>query len=270
MNTPSILRDIVLSKTSELLQQKSLVPLNELKKSIVAQQPPLNFMQALMGNTVSLIAEVKKASPSRGLLCPDFNPVFLASTYSDNGASAISVLTDPRFQGELDHIVQIKESGLVRTTPILRKDFIFDPYQVYEARANGADAILLIAAILSEKQMSDLKTLAESLGMNCLIEIHDKAELEFVLDVGVEIVGINNRDLRTFTTDLKVTEDLAPLIPDGKIIVSESGISNYSHIERISRLGVNAVLVGEALVTSADVSGAIKTLMGQDAPTVDP
>ena len=166
---------------------------------------------------IRLIAEVKKASPSRGLLSPDFDPVRLAGTYVANGAAAVSCLTDPRFQGELAHLSAIKKSGASGGAPVLRKDFIFDPYQVYEARAAGADAILLIVAILELcAAPGTCWRPPTSLGMQCLVEVHDEGELETAVDSGAGIIGINNRDLHTFTTDLAVTVRLAPLVPKGK------------------------------------------------------
>jgi len=265
LSTPSILKEIVKSKSMELETQKSLVSLNELHHLISTQPAALDFKKAISGNRVSLIAEVKKASPSKGLLCPNFDPVKIAGTYTENGASAISVLTDPRFQGELQHIVDIKNSGVSKDLPILRKDFIFDDYQVYEARANRADAILLIAAILEETQLRELKQLSYSMGMHTLIEIHNAPELEMVLKVNPEIIGINNRDLNTFTTDIKVTEHLSQLIPPEKLIVSESGISTSEHIDTVSTFGVKAVLVGEALVTSTDIAASVQHLTNQNS-----
>ncbi|MSQ06601.1 MAG: indole-3-glycerol phosphate synthase TrpC [Dehalococcoidia bacterium] len=259
---PSILDKIVAEKRQELAQQKNLAPLASLQERISAQTAPLDFAAALQGRQVRLIAEVKKASPSRGLLCPDFDPVRLAGIYAANGAAAISVLTDPRFQGELEHIVQIKQSGASRRAPVLRKDFIFDPYQVYEARAIGADALLLIVAILTPSQLSKLLALSRQLGMACLVEVHNPEELTTALNAGARIIGINNRNLHTFTTDLSVTEGLAPQVPTGKIIVSESGINSPADLRRLSRLGVNAVLVGEALVTAPDIAGKVRELAG--------
>ena len=263
---PNLLDEIVAAKTKELALQKDQVGQRELESRISGLAPPLNLSGALMSGEVRLIAEVKKASPSRGLLCPDFDPVLLAKTYADNGAAAISVLTDPRFQGEPEHIVQIKSSGASQRAPVLRKDFIFDPYQVYEARAVGADAILLIVAILEPGQLKELLALSMSLWMQCLVEVHDQAELETALEAGAEVIGINNRDLRTFTTDLAVTEGLAPLVPWGKIIVSESGISSRGDMARLGAIGVSAVLVGEALVTASDVAGKVRELTGQPVP----
>ena len=267
---PNILDEIVAAKTQELAQQKLAVSLDDLKTSIAVQPKALSLAAALGAGGVQLIAEVKKASPSRGLLRPDFDPVELADIYSSNGAAAISVLTDPRFQGELEHIVQIKRSGASRTAPVLRKDFIFDPYQVYEARFAGADAILLIGAILSPSQIKEYLAIASELGMDCLVEVHNEQEMEIATDAGAEIIGINNRDLRTFKTDLGITERLAPLVPEGKIVVSESGIHQPAHLTQLAGCGVDAVLVGEALVTSNDVAGKVRELAGQTVSRAKP
>jgi indole-3-glycerol phosphate synthase len=259
---PSILDKIVAEKRQELAHQKKLAPLPALQQRAALQTAPLDLAAALQGGQVRLIAEVKKASPSRGLLCQDFDPVRLAGIYASNGAAAISVLTDPRFLGELEHIVQIKQAGVSRRAPVLRKDFIFDPYQVYEARAAGADALLLIVAILSPGQLGELLALSRKLGMECLVEVHNPEELTTALDSGAQIIGINNRDLHTFTTDLAVTEALVPRVPKGKVIVSESGISSAADVRRLARLGVNAVLVGEALVTAPDIAAKVRELAG--------
>ena len=264
----SILDEIVSAKRQELALQKESVSLDMLQARIAAQPRPFNLSGALMGGGMRLIAEVKKASPSRGLLCPDFDPVRLAGIYASNGAAAISVLTDPRFLGELDHLTQIKESGVSQRAPVLRKDFLFDPYQIYEARAAGADALLLIVAILSPRQLKELLGLSRDLWMQCLVEVHDEAELQVALDAGAEVIGINNRDLRDFTTDLAVTERLVPLVPRGKIVVSESGISNQEHLQRLARARVNGVLVGEALVTAPDVGEKVREFTGQAVPQV--
>ena len=263
---PSILDDIVAAKRGELAEQQARTPLEALQESAAAQPRPLNLSGALMGGGVRLIAEVKKASPSRGLLAPDFDPVRLASTYVSNGAAAVSCLTDPRFQGELAHLARIKETGASRRVPVLRKDFIFDPYQVYEARAAGADGILLIVAILEPDQLKSLLETAQNLWMQCLVEVHDETELETAVEAGAEIIGINNRDLHTFTTDLAVTEELAPKAPRGKVIVSESGIFTHDDVRRLGRLRVNAVLVGEALVTAPDIAAKVRELSGQRQP----
>ena len=197
---------------------------------------------------------------------PDFDHLKLAETYAGNGAAAISCLTDPRFQGELDHLREIKATGASQRTPVLRKDFIFDPYQIVETRAAGADALLLIVAILEPSQLKELLEATQAHWMQCLVEVHDEGELDTALDAGAEIIGINNRDLHTFTTDLAVTERLAPLVPRGKQVVSESGIFSREHLRRLDRAGVSAALVGEALVTAHDVGEKVRELTGQKAP----
>ena len=267
---PNILDEIVAAKTKELAEQKAAVPLRALTDKIASQRPALSLSDALNAGGVRLIAEVKKASPSRGLLRPNFDPVGLAGTYSANGASAISILTDPRFQGELDHIVQVKTAGASGVAPVLRKDFIFDPYQVHEAKAAGADAILLIVAILAPSQIKEYLQLARSLGMDCLVEVHDPSEVHVALDAGAEIIGINNRDLRTFVTDLQVTRDLAPLVPEDKVLVSESGIHSPDDLRALSPFGVNAVLVGESIVTSEDVAQKVRELASAVVPVAAP
>lgn len=264
---PNILDEIVAAKRIELAESKTQVSLAELETAAAGQPRPLNLSGALLGGGVRLIAEVKKASPSRGLLMPDFDHLKLADTYANNGAAAISCLTDPRFQGELEHLRQIKATGSSQRAPVIRKDFIFDPYQVVETRATGADAMLLIVAILEPTQLKELLDAAQSHWMQCLVEVHDESELETAVDAGAEIIGINNRDLRTFTTDLSVTERIAPLIPRGKQIVSESGIFTRDHLRQMNKVRVNAVLVGEALVTAPDVGEKVRELTGQKAPT---
>ena len=258
----TILESIVEQKRSEVEAQKRAVPLEALEERIARQSIPANLSGALMGDRVRLIAEIKRASPSRGLLCPDFNPVRLASIYADNGAAAISVLTDPRFQGTLEHIEQVKTAVLSRNVPVLRKDFIFDPYQVYEAKAYGADALLLIAAILSPQELKELLALSQHFWLQCLVEVHSEEELEAALQAGAEIIGINNRDLHTFHTDISMTERLAPSVPQGKILVSESGINSQEHMVKLSRLGVHAALVGEALLTAPDMAAKVRELAG--------
>lgn len=259
-DVPSILDKIVAAKREELADAQRAAPLADLQRLVAEQARPLSLSAALRGGEIRLIAEVKKASPSRGLLSPDFDPVRLAGTYVANGAAAVSCLTDPRFQGELAHLSAIKQSGASGSAPVLRKDFIFDPYQVYEARAAGADGILLIVAILELPQLGELLDLAHSLGMECLVETHDEGELETAVKAGADIVGINNRDLHTFTTDLAVTRRLAPMVPEGKVVVSESGIFTRDDLDLLARANVNAVLVGEALVTAPDIGEKVREL----------
>ena len=265
-DTPSILDKIVAAKREELAEARQAAPLTAVQQAAAGQPRPLDLAAALGEGGIRLIAEVKKASPSRGLLSPDFDPVRLARAYVSNGAAAVSCLTDPRFQGELAHLSSIKQAGVSRSAPVLRKDFIFDPYQVYEARAAGADAILLIVAILESAHLQELLQTARSLGMQCLIEVHDEGELETALEAGAEIIGINNRDLHTFTTDLAVTQRLAPKVPDGKVVVSESGIFTPDDLHLLAPVGVKAVLVGEALVTAPDVGAKVRELSGQREP----
>ena len=263
---PSILDEIVAAKRIELAENKTRVSLADLSAVAASEPRPLNLSGALLGGGVRLIAEVKKASPSRGLLAPDFDHLKLAETYASNGAAAISCLTDLRFQGELSHLQQIKETGASQRAPVVRKDFIFDPYQITETRAAGADALLLIVAILEPTQLKELLDAARAYWMQCLVEIHDEDELATAVDAGAEIIGINNRDLHTFNTDLGVTERLAPLVPRGKQIVSESGIFTREHLRRLNQVRVNAALVGEALVTASDVGEKVRELTGQKIP----
>ena len=267
---PSILDKIVAAKREEIVAAQRSASLSAVRQAAAEQPRPLDLYAALSGPGIRLIAEVKKASPSRGLLSPDFDPVRLAVTYVANGAAAVSCLTDPRFQGELAHLSSIKQSGASGSAPVLRKDFIFDPYQVYEARAAGADAILLIVAILESAQMKDLLATAGSLGMKCLVEVHDERELEAAVDADAEIIGINNRDLHTFTTDLAVSQRLAQKVPGGKVIVSESGIFTTEDLALLTPVGVNAVLVGEALVTATDIGAKVRELSGQPEPSKSP
>ena len=267
---PSILDEIVADKRVELAEAKRAAPLADVQQAAAEQPRPLNLSGALIGGGIRLIAEVKKASPSRGLLSPDFDPVRLAETYVANGAAAVSCLTDPRFQGELAHLSAIKQSGASGRAPVLRKDFIFDPYQVYEARAAGADGILLIVAILEPPLLKELLETAQSLWMQCLVEVHDEGELETAVEAGAEVIGINNRDLHTFTTDLAVTQRLAPLVPRGKVMVSESGIFTRDDLRLLNRVRVNAALVGEAIVTAPDVATKVRELSGQRVASQSP
>jgi len=244
VNTDTILDKILAHKVEEIPQSPALTAQAE---SNARQMPPArDFIVALHGDTVALIAEVKKASPSKGVLIENFDPVIIAKTYADNGASAISVLTDEAFfQGHLDDLRDVRASVHI---PVLRKDFIIHPYQVYEGRAAGADAILLIVAALEDAQLADLHSLIQELGMAALVEIHNEAELERALKIGAALVGINNRDLKTFHEDLNITARLAKLVPPGVTVVAESAIRNVSDVRRMGDYGAQAVLVGESLV----------------------
>ena len=257
-----ILEQIVADNLAELEARKSSLPLAELQRIALAQPPPLDFASALRGDRISLIAEVKKASPSRGIIRPDFNPVEIARTYASNGASAISVLTEVKyFQGSLNHLKDIKNALGNKRLPLLRKDFISDPYQVYESRACGADSLLLIAAILTPERLEELLGLSHQLGMHCLVEVHNEAELEVALRSRARIIGINNRDLTSFTVDLGTTGRLRPLIPPGRIVVSESGIKNHNDMKKLKTWGVDAVLIGESLMSAPDIAAKIKELL---------
>ncbi|MBI4233449.1 MAG: indole-3-glycerol phosphate synthase TrpC [Chloroflexi bacterium] len=262
----SILDRIVAAKREEVARSKAQVPLAVLKGRVAAMPSPLNFSGALMGDAVRLIAEVKKASPSRGLLRPNFDPVELALAYAGGGAAAISVLTDSHFQGTGEHLIAVAAAVRPLNVPVLRKDFHLDPYQLYEARAWGADAALLIAAILPQTLLMELLALARTLWLQCLVEVHNEEELERALRAGAEVIGINNRDLRTFHTDLGVTERLAPRVPRGVIAVSESGILTREDVLRVRKAGAHAILVGEALVTAADPSTKVQELLALTNP----
>ncbi len=254
-----MLDKIVADKREELKQTKKAVPASELKARIAGRAGTLDFAAALKSDHVSLIAEVKRASPSKGALLRNFDPPALARTYADNGAAAISVLTESRyFGGHIDHLAGIRETVDI---PLLRKDFIFDPYQVYESRAFGADALLLIVAILGPGQLDELLSMSQELGLSCLVEVHNENEVEKALRSGAQIIGINNRDLRTLNVDIGTTQRLRQLIPADKIVVSESGVSSRQDIDNLKNLGVNAALVGEALLTAADIKAKIRELV---------
>jgi indole-3-glycerol phosphate synthase len=256
-------------KRAEVEKGQREKPLPELISTIKGQPLPLDFASALKRRTrkdkIRLIAEVKKASPSKGMLCPDLDYIKLAQAYAQNGAAAISILTEERhFMGSIDYLAAIGEDldrrGL--RIPLLRKDFIFDEYQVYESRAYGADAILLIAAILEEAKLKGLLELSHELGMKCLVEVHDGEETRKAIEVGAQFIGINNRDLSTFEVDLEMTRRLIPLIPQGHIVVSESGIKGGEDIIRLGEWGVDAVLIGEALVRAEDIAAKLREFIG--------
>jgi indole-3-glycerol phosphate synthase len=222
--------------------------------------PTRDFAAALMAppGSVRLLAEVKKASPSRGVLAASFDPVGLATAYADHGAAAISVLTDEKyFQGSLDLLVAVRAAVSV---PLLRKDFTLDEYQLWESRAAGADAVLLIAAILEPPRLRDLHAGAKGLGLAALVEVHTAEELDVALRVGAGLLGINNRNLHTFETRLETTLALLPMIPPGPVVVSESGFVRSDDVRRVVAAGAHAVLVGEALVRAADVGAKVREL----------
>jgi indole-3-glycerol phosphate synthase len=259
-----ILDKIVAHKRKELEARRQVVPLADLKARGADLPPSLDFAAALRSEGVSLVAEVKRASPSKGLLCPNFDPVQLATTYAANGAAAISVLTDEKFfQGKLEYLIQIKSAirNPQSPIPILRKDFILDPYQVYEARAYGADALLLIAAVLSDETLAELLALTHELGMTALVEVHDEKEVERVLPLCPRVVGVNNRNLRDFTVDLATFGRLRSLLPDDMIAVAESGVHTAADVRRLAKMRADAVLVGESLVTARDRPAKVRELV---------
>jgi indole-3-glycerol phosphate synthase len=254
----TILDKIMEDKKPEVARIKREVPVWALKERAGARKP-LDFAAALRGNRVNLIAEVKKASPSKGLLCPGMDPVALAQIYENHGAAAISVLTESNyFQGSLDYLEAIRKAVKV---PLLRKDFIFDEYQVYEAAAYGADAVLLITALLEQRKLEELIALCKELQLGYLVEVHNESELFTAMLASAEIIGINNRDLTTFKTSTDTTHRLRALIPQEHIVVSESGISTRADIQKMRDYKVNAVLVGEALVTAKDIPAKMKELL---------
>ena len=261
-NIRTILEEIVTVKDLEVERLKVEMPLERLEERIDGQPRPLNFAGALMGEAVGIIAELKRASPSAGTLRADYDPAAIARSYAANGATAISVLTNAdHFGGSIEDLERVGEAVGRRGVPVLRKEFIFDDYQVYESRAYGADAILLIVKILTPQMLERLMALAQRFWMQCLVEVHNEGELRIALSAGAEIIGINNRDLSTFVTDVAVTEKLAPKVPVGKIVVSESGIRTRDDIERVGRAGVSAVLVGEALITAPDPGVKLRELL---------
>ncbi len=254
-----ILDDIIDHKRREVSDAKARSSIAQLRDRVSPGKPG-RFQNAISRpGRLCLIAEVKKASPSRGVICENFDPSAIAATYANNGASAISVLTDRKyFQGDPSHLKEAREaSGL----PTLRKDFIIDEYQVWETASIGADAVLLIVAALSENQLKEYLALASEIGLDALVEVHDQEQLTVALDAGSNIIGINNRDLRTFETDIDTTVKLAGKISDERVLVSESGIHTRADAQRVKAAGANAILVGEALMKSGDVGAKIRELI---------
>jgi indole-3-glycerol phosphate synthase len=259
----TILDRIIAQKHIDIERAMAICSQTELE-AIAADQPiPRDFYAALHGHTdMRLIAEVKKASPSKGVIREDFDPVAIATAYAENGAAAISVLTDETFfQGNLQYLRDIRAAVDI---PLLRKEFIIDRYQVIEARAAGADAILLIAECLTAEELNDLYQYSRELGMHALIELYEPSNLSKVLDTGCPIVGINNRDLRTFEVDLDHTIRLKQNIPHDRVVVSESGIFTNDHVKYLLNQDVDAILVGESLMRQADIGAAVRKLLGKE------
>jgi indole-3-glycerol phosphate synthase len=257
----SILDKIVATKRREIAAARRAIPEAELERRIAGLPPVRDFTRAVgEPGPVRIIAEVKKASPSAGVIRADFDPVAIATVYERHGAAAISVLTDAEyFQGSLAYLAAVKQSV---ACPVLRKDFILERYQLLEARAAGADSALLIAECLPGERLAELQREATALGLHTLVELHDADQLPRVLDCGATVIGINNRDLRTFATRLEHTLELMPRIPAGRVVVSESGVRTHTDLERLHSAGVRAVLVGESLMRAPDIGAALDALRG--------
>ncbi len=256
-----ILDTIVAHKREELKRDKEKTPFQTLKNRIPDLAPTRDFRGALaVPDTVNLIAEIKRKSPSKGIIREDFDPVEIARTYAGNGVSAISVLTDQQFfGGNLSYLSKIRNAvGL----PLLRKDFTIDEYHIYQARVAGADAVLLIVAILTPQQLREFIGVAHHLNLTALVEVHTQPEVDIALDVEAEIIGINNRDLKTFHTDIATSFHLRKLIPEDKLVVSESGIYTREDVMKLGEADIDAILVGESLMRSADIGVKVRELLG--------
>lgn len=256
------LEEICTGKYDEVAARKAALSASDLADRIAAQSAPRGFEAALRAKAATgfaLIAEVKKASPSKGLIRADFQPADHARAYEAGGAACLSVLTDEKwFQGHADYLIEARGACAL---PALRKDFMVDPWQCAEARAMGADAILIIVAALSDAQMHEIEAAAREHGMDVLVEVHDEAEMERAHALQSRLIGVNNRDLKTFTTDLATTERLAPLAPEGTLLVGESGINSHADCQRLAAAGVRTFLVGESLMRQDDVEAATRALL---------
>jgi indole-3-glycerol phosphate synthase len=261
-----VLGRICEEKRLEVAERKAATSLEVLRGRIAAQEPPRGFGQVLKHavgkGRFALIAEIKKASPSGGMIRPDSDPAVLAKAYAEGGAKCLSVLTDaPRFQGSEDDLVAARKAVKL---PVLRKDFILDAWQVHESRAIGADCILLIMAALSDDQARELEDTARALDLDVLVEVHNERELERALGLQTQLIGVNNRNLKTLETDLRVTERLAPMVPPDRFLISESGIRSPGDLQRLKAVGSLCFLVGEFLMRQPDVTAAVRALLGGD------
>jgi indole-3-glycerol phosphate synthase len=270
MSTATVLKQIIQRKREEVAERQQDVPVDELQTRACDQEPCRGFVAAIedrfQSNQAAVIAEIKKASPSKGVIRSNFQPIDIAESFETAGATCLSVLTDVDFFQGADHYLTAARNAV--KIPVLRKDFIIDEYQVYEARALGADCILLIVAALEPKRLQILNTLAHDLGMDVLVEVHNAEELRIALELPNHLIGINNRDLHTFATSLDTTYELLDMIDDDRIVVTESGIHTAAHVQEMRSKGVNAFLIGEAFMREQNPGQALQALFGEQIQEV--